>query len=413
MRCDCLVLGAGMVGISAALHLQARGREVVLVDRRGAAEETSYGNAGIIQREGVLPYAFPRDLRRLLRYALNRAPEAHIHWRAMPALAPFLYRYWRAGTPDQVAATARAALPLVERCLAEHEALMDEAGIAHLLRRTGYLKVYRDPALLEAEIVADEAAARTYGVTFEPADRSRIQALEPHLQGPLAGAVYMPQPMSVGDPGAVGKAYAELFMRRGGRLLTADAMLVERDASGWRLPRAEGAIEAKDIVVALGPWSGNLLAQRGIRIPLFVKRGYHLHIAPAGNASLSRPVIDGENGFVLAAMTRGIRITSGAEFAPLGAPPTPVQLDKVEPLARALLPLRERTEQPAWLGNRPCLPDMLPMLGAVPGHRGLWVDTGHHHLGFTLGPVTGRLLAEMITGATPFTDPAPYRVDRF
>lgn len=402
-----------MVGISAALHLQARGRDVVLVDRRGAAEETSYGNAGIIQREGVLPYSFPRDIGRLLRYAINGAPEAHIHWRALPGLAPFLYRYWRAGAPEQVAATARAALPLVERCLAEHEALMAEAGIAHLLRRTGYLKIYRDAARLEAEIVADEAASRAWGVIFEPVDQDRIHALEPHLQGPFAGAVYMPQPMSVGDPSAVGKAYADLFVRRGGRLLTGDATLVERDATGWRLPRAEEAIEATELVVALGPWSGHLLAQRGIRIPMFVKRGYHVHMAPARNATLSRPVIDGENGFVLAAMTRGIRITSGAEFAPLGAPATPVQLAMVEPLARALLPLGERTNEPVWLGNRPCLPDMLPMVGPVPGHRGLWVDTGHHHLGFTLGPVTGRLLSEMITGAAPFTDPAPYRVDRF
>jgi D-amino-acid dehydrogenase len=112
-------------------------------------------------------------------------------------------------------------------------------------------------------------------------------------------------------------------------------------------------------------------------------------------------------------MSGGIRLTTGAEFARHEARPTPVQLGKVEPLARALFPLGDRVEIAPWLGARPCLPDMLPMIGALPGHSGLWIDSGHHHLGLTLGPVTGRLLAEMMTGQAPFTDPRPYRADRF
>src|SRR4051794_26316184 len=98
MRTDVLVLGAGIAGVSVALHLQQRGRAVVLIDRRGACEETSFGNAGLIQREGIVPYAFPRDPGKLLQYALNRLPEARIDWRALPALAPWLWRYWRNGS---------------------------------------------------------------------------------------------------------------------------------------------------------------------------------------------------------------------------------------------------------------------------------------------------------------------------
>ena len=108
-------------------------------------------------------------------------------------------------------------------------------------------------------------------------------------------------------------------------------------------------------------------------------------------------MIDVDGGYVLSAMTRGIRLTTGAEFARLDAPPTPVQLAKVEPMARDLFPLGEPVDAKPWLGRRPCLPDMLPAIGPVPGRRGLWLDLGHHHLGFTLGPVTGRLLAEMMT----------------
>src|SRR5262245_47699222 len=142
MRCDVIVLGAGMVGVSAALALQQRGRNVVLIDRRPAAEETSYGNAGLIQREGVVPYAFPHEIGKIVRAALNLNPQSNLHWRALPWLAPSLYRYWRYGTPERIEATARAARPLVERSIAEHEVLLEAAGIAHVARRTGYLKIY-------------------------------------------------------------------------------------------------------------------------------------------------------------------------------------------------------------------------------------------------------------------------------
>jgi D-amino-acid dehydrogenase len=138
-----------------------------------------------------------------------------------------------------------------------------------------------------------------------------------------------------------------------------------------------------------------------------------MHFRVLGDATLNAPVLDFENGYVLAPMCRGIRLTTGAEFAPRDAPATPVQLSKVEPIARGLFPLAERIDDKPWVGARPCLPDMLPMIGPIPGHRGLWADFAHHHLGFTLGPVSGRLLAEMMTAEATFTDPSPYRADRF
>ncbi len=413
MQADVLVLGAGMVGVSAALALQLRGRNVVLVDRRPAAEETSYGNAGLIQREGVVPYGFPRDWRIILKSALNQTTQSNLHWGALPWIAPSLYRYWRYGTPDRIEATTQAAAPLVERSLDEHEALMMASDCEHLVRRTGYLKVFRDEALLAAELEIDKRVRRVWGVVSEAKTEAELRALEPSLQGRLAGGILLPQPWSVSDPSALAKAYARLFVERGGSFLTADASTLERTADGWQVQRVEGAIQAKDAVVALGPWSGALLRRLGVRLPFFVKRGYHMHYRLAGNAAPARPLIDGDHGFLLSSMAHGIRLTTGAEFARHGAAPSPVQLGKVEPIARALFPLGERAETSAWLGARPCLPDMLPMIGAVPGHRGLWIDSGHHHLGFTLGPVTGRLLAEMMTGEAPFTDPRPYRVDRF
>jgi D-amino-acid dehydrogenase len=410
---DVIILGAGMVGVSAALHLQKRGRTVVLVDRRGAAEETSYGNAGLIQREGVVPYPFPNDPLKIAQYAFNMLPEANLHYSALPKIAPWLYRYWRASSPEGQAKTAAGAKPLIENCVTEHEALMSEAGITGMLRRTGYLRIYRSKDKLDAAIAKETIDRDKYGVNFTVIDAQKIQELEPHLSNGLAGGLLMPDPVSVPDPGAVGKAYADLFVRRGGKFLRGEARSLTSVNGGWQVLCADGPVTAKQVVVALGPWSGDVMQNQGYGVPLGVKRGYHMHYKAKGNATLNRPILDTDNGYVLSPMSRGLRLTTGAEFALRDAPPTPVQLGKVEPAAFKLFPLEARVEPTPWMGARPCFPDMLPMISEIPGHAGLWADFGHHHLGFTMGPVTGRLLAEMMTGEKPFTDPRPYRADRF
>jgi D-amino-acid dehydrogenase len=410
---DVIVLGAGMVGVSTALHLQKRGRSVVLVDRRGAGEETSYGNTGIIQREGVVPYPFPRNISLMAQYALNMRTEANLHWTALPTIAPWLYRYWQASTPARLAQTARGARPLIERCILEHEALMIDAGITGMMRRTGYLRFYRSPEALQAEVRKDEELRKTYGVNFEVVDGRKLAELEPHLRGPGVGGVWMPEPASVADPGGVTKAYARLFTERGGRFLNGDAGTLVPARGGWQVHAGDGPITAGAAVIAMGPWSNDLLRPLGYRIPLGFKRGYHMQYKAEGNATLNRPLIDIQHGYALTPMVRGIRLTTGAEFALRDAPPSPVQLGKVEPLAREIFPLGARVDAGPWMGRRPCLPDMLPIVARAPRHDGLWLNFGHHHLGFTMGPVTGRLLAEVMTGEAPFTSPEPYRADRF
>ena len=414
IKYDTIVLGAGMVGISTALQLQRRGQAVALVDRRPAAEETSYGNTGIIQSEAVMPYSFPRDIGSIVAHAFNTKTDAYLHWSALPHLAPWLYQYWRHGTPQRVMRSAKAANPLIQSCLAAHRRFIEEAGVAHLVRDTGYLKVFRDAGQLEEATAASQRLQDQFDITYKPLDRAGISELEPHLTGAFAGGIHVDQPASVSDPSALGKAYAELFTKAGGAFLTADARTLEAIPGGWQVQNVAGAITAANAVVSLGPWSGQLLKPIvDMRVPLGTKRGYHMHYAASGNAGLSRPVLDTDHGYVITSMAAGIRLTTGAEFARMDAPPTPVQLERVEPIARKLFPLAERLDETPWLGRRPCMPDMLPVIGAIPGHKGLWANFGHHHLGLTLGPITGQLLAEMMTGEAPFTDPAPYRIDRF
>jgi D-amino-acid dehydrogenase len=303
--------------------------------------------------------------------------------------------------------------PLVERCILEHEALMADAGLLGALRRTGYLRVYRSPQALEAAIFKDEADRHAYGVNFKSVDARGVGELEPHLKGPIAGGILMPDPVSVDNPGGVVKAYARLFEERGGRIALGDARTLRQLKDGWEVALGSELIAARAAIVALGPWSDDVFRPLGYRIPLNVKRGYHMHFRAQGNATLARPVLDAQNGYALAPMAAGIRLTTGAEFALRDAPPTPVQLERVEPSARDLFPLGERLDPHPWIGRRPALPDMLPIIGRAPRHEGLWFNFGHHHWGFTLGPVSGRLLAEMMCGEEPFTDPLLYAAGRF
>jgi len=413
LRADVLVLGAGMVGVGAALHLQQRGRDVILVGRHElAGEETSYGNGGIIECASVFPYMFPRDFVQILQYAINRTPQVRYHFSELPAFLPWVVRYFLASSPARSLHSAMAELPLIRRSLIEHEALIAEAEVPELLRRTGWIKLFRSDTTL-ANAARDFERAKHYGVAGEILDSRAIALREPNLTGEFAGAIYLPAPGFVPDPGGLAKAYAALFKRKGGRFLVGDARTLEQDAGGWRVAGSGGAAVAREVVVALGPWSDLVFGPLGYSIPLGVKRGYHLDLAPRGNAVLNHPVLDSDFGYLLAPMNRGIRLTTGVEFARRDAPPTPIQLRRALPRAHALFPLGDAVDAKPWIGARPCLPDMLPVIGKAPRHAGLWFDFGHQHHGLTLGPATGRLLAEIMTGEKPFADPGPFAAERF
>lgn len=413
MRVDAIVLGAGIIGVSTALQLQKRGRAVALVDRRGPGEETSFGNSGLIQREGVYPYGFPNDFGALIRYALNNATDAHYHLAALPRIAPFLARYWLHSRPERHQAIARLYAPLIAHSVAAHAALIEEAGAGDLMRQRGWIKLFRTQREMDLQLREAEALRRDFGVESAGLDRCALAEMEPHLDASLVGGLHWTEPVSTIDPHALTLAYVGLFERLGGRLLRGDATTLAEASGGWRVTTADGPVEAAAAVIALGPWAETVTNRLGYRIPFAVKRGYHMHYAPAGGAVLHHSVLDAERGYLLAPMAQGIRLTTGAEFAMRDAPKTPVQVDRAEFVARTLFPLAERLDAEPWMGARPCTPDMMPIIGPAPRHRGLWFAFGHAHHGLTLGPVTGRLIAEMMTGETPFTDPKPYRADRF
>jgi D-amino-acid dehydrogenase len=411
-RTDAIVLGAGMVGVSAAVHLAKRGLSVALVDRRGPGEETSYGNAGIIEGNTYFPYPFPLKPTALLKIAFKLAPEANYHLSYLPRLAPWLFAYLRHSTPEAMFDFAERMRPLFAASIDEHEKLMRESHAERYLRTNGWLKIYRTTRAFDAAKPDLDAIAEA-GLSFEPLDVNGAMALEPGLSPVFERGIFWPQAASVSNPLAVTRAYADLFKSLGGVSLTGDARSLHRSDGRWRVDTSEGPVDAPVAVVALGPWGADVLEPLGIDLPLEVKRGYHRHFKPDGNKGLNRPVLDAEVGYAVVPMEQGLRLTTGAEFAARDAKPTPVQFDRLMPQARALFPLGEPIEAEPWMGRRPCFPDSKPVIGPAPGQSGLWLDYGHAHWGLTLGPVSGRLLAEMITGEVPFTDPAPYSAERF
>jgi D-amino-acid dehydrogenase len=411
-RVDTIVLGAGIVGTSIAVHLAKRGVAVALVDRGGPGEGTSYGNSGIIEGNTLFPPAFPSSFSALLRVALKRAPEANYHLSFLPQVAPWLLAFRAASQPERLIETAHIMRPLMARAVTEHEALSAEAGAAKYFRYTGWLKLYRSDTSFAAQARELELAAR-FGIANVPLDGDAARALEPSLKPAFRHAVHWTGAVSVSNPLAVTRAYAARFAALGGLSLTGDARTLHRADGHWRVDTAAGPLDANDVVVALGPWTPDLIGPLGIKLPMAVKRGYHWHFRPRGNAGLSRPVLDADNGYIITPMEQGIRITTGAEFAARDAPPTPVQFDRVLPRARELFALGEAVEPKPWMGSRPCFADSRPVIARAPNQRGLWLAYGHGHWGLSLGPATGRLIAEMMTGATPFCDPAPYAVERF
>lgn len=408
---EVLVLGAGMVGTCTALELTLRGYAVTLVDRRAPGGETSYGNAGVIQREAVEPYAFPRDWPTLITAALGRRLDIRYQLGGLWAAAPQLLRYWWHSAPKRHRAISRDYASLIAHATREHERYMAMAGAESLVQRQGLRLVYRRPQALERALRHADRLRREYGIAFVALDGQALAQAEPALRMRLPGALHWLDSWSVRDPGALVECYARLFVQRGGRLLHGDASSLRRHLGAWQVATQAGLVDAPQVVVALGPWADSCIRRLGYRLPLFVKRGYHRHYS--GGANLEVPTLDAERGYVLAPQSRGLRLTTGAELAQIDAAPSLHQLHGAEAEAQRLLDLGRAVEQAPWLGNRPCCADMKPIIGRAPRHDGLWFNFGHGHQGFTLGPASARLLADLMQGEEPFLDGRGFSPARF
>ncbi|WP_404341636.1 NAD(P)/FAD-dependent oxidoreductase [Vreelandella venusta] len=408
-----VVLGAGMVGVSIAWQLQQRGYQVTLVDRRQPGRETSFGNAGIIQREAVRPYPFPRDMKTILSVLPNRRVDIRYRPTGMVNAASPLLSYWHHSSSRLYKKIVPEYASLIQLCLEAHAPMIEASGADHLVRREGWLEIYRTQEKLAKRVKEAEEARELYGVQFTVLDREALSEKEPQLGEKIIGAIHWLDPWTVADPGGLVAAYAASFEAMGGRVVQADITGVTQQGDTWTVTTSEEVLNVDQVVMALGPWAGQWMKPLGYHFPTFVKRGYHMHYATQPKAKLNYWLMDAEVGYLLAPMNAGVRLTTGAELDRLESPADEEQLGAAEKVARTIFPLAERKDSAAWKGARPCLPDMKPVIGPAPRHPGLWLAFGHGHQGFTLGPATGQLLADMMEDKPTAIDMAPFRADRF
>jgi D-amino-acid dehydrogenase len=407
---DVVVLGAGIVGVSAGVAARQRGLSVVLVDRREPGSETSYGNAGVLSSGSILPLNKPSLWSALPTYLTNR--HAALRWDPAWVVRniDWVARFLANATASQTRPRATALHGLIGASLKLHREWIVKADAAQRIRETGWLKVWRSDALEAAK--QEQAFLAEYGIASDLLDRQAISALEPNIVPVYKVGLLHTQTASVDSPGAVVKAYARMFVGSGGELRQSDIKTIERDGDGWRVRLADGAIAARHVVVALGPWSADLLRPLGYRVPLASERGYHQEFKPNPARSLQRPIHDAEGSFLMTPMEQGIRVTTGVELTERDAPSSYAQLDAVVPVARGVVEFGEAVGEP-WRGSRPTLPDSLPMIGPAPRHPGLWLAFGNQHIGFTTGPATGAAIAAMIGGAAPAFDVGAFSPSRY
>ncbi len=405
-----IVVGAGIVGVSCALYLQRDGHRVTLVDRDEPGSGTSFGNAGGVVSTSCTPLATPRNLKAVPSMLFDPLGPLVVRWRYLPKLLPWLIRFLRESAPDRVEHNSRAIAALGAGSLDAWYDLLRSTRSEDLIKPLGWLKVYETEAGFAAAAFEREMMDRR-GHRYEILNADELRQLEPALAPIYRHGYHQPDCAFIVNPKRAVDSLAAAFAAGGGRIERAEVTGFELNGAARQVVTTAGPLETDAIVLACGAWSRGLARELGAAVPLETERGYHLML-PQPARSLNRPTNNGEHSFVLTPMEHGIRLASQVELAGLDAPPDYRRVRALLPQVKRMLPSLETTEQSVWLGFRPTLPDSKPVLGASPRHRGVYFAFGHNHLGLTHGPVTGRIVADLVAGRDPGLDMAPYRADR-
>lgn len=389
------IVGAGVVGAAIAYTLSRRGAHVTLIDRAEPGRGCSYGNAGALSPGSVVPLALPGIARSLPRLLLDPESPLHLPLAYLPRALPWLSRFLAASRPERVAAIAERLAALNNGAVEHHVALAREIGAADLIRRTGHLHVYPDASALAKDAYAWSLRQR-HGVRFERLDRAGLEGLEPGLSPRYGAGVWLPDQAAVINPFRYVQQIVRAFVVRGGRLVRDQVRAIEPDLPrGWSVLTAEGRQNVDHVIVAAGVHSGPLLETLGVRLPIESQRGYHVTFRGVASP-VSRVVVLADRKAFVTPMEQGFRIAGTVEFGGLTRPANPRRSALLARFAREAFADVAGAEESHWMGHRPCTPESLPLIGPVASRHGLWVATGHGHLGLTQSVNTAQLLADAI-----------------
>ncbi len=409
---EAIVVGAGLVGICAALALQEKGFAVRIIDRDGAAEGTSFGNAGVISPWSCVPQSVPGILKNVPNWLLDPEGPLALRWSYIPQLMPWMLKFLQAGALSRLPAIADAMLAVNRPNLDMYHQLLAGSGEEDLVQDCLYLHAYRsaDGANLDD---LKWRLRRERGVELQVLRGGEIREVEPELTPEIKSAVVITRQGRTVNPGRLGKVLAAKAEAQGAKFLRGRVeKIVPETDGGYRIDTDQGSHLSKTVVLAAGAWSVRLLAALGVRVSLEAERGYHLVFNDPG-ISLNHSIMDADRKFVTSSMEMGVRSAGTAEFGGLDAAPNYRRAKMFTRLTKNLLPNINTEATEEWSGVRPSSPDSVPYIGAAPGHPRLFCAFGHGHLGLTGAPMTGRMIAALASDEPLNIDMTPYRLDRF
>lgn len=407
-----VVIGAGIVGISTALYLQKDGHQVTVVDRVDPGEGTSKGNAAVIASESCIPVATPGILWDVPKMLMDPLGPLAIRWSYLPKLAPWLLRFVAASGEKKVEQISIALRSALTQALPAHKELAALAGQSLMIKETGWLGIFEKDEKF-ASYQWDLALQKRRGVEFQILKQEEIRQFEPSLQPLYKHAVYYPENAYVTDNFALVQRLAAHFVGAGGRILKSEVQGFEIGPSGPTHVRAGGDKIACDaVVVACGAWSKKLAQMLGHNVPLETERGYHVTLPKAGKMP-RMPLYSGDHSFAITPLEVGLRFAGTVELGGLEAAPNYARAEKLMVHGRRMFGELNEEGRSDWMGFRPSMPDSVPVISQGGRFRNTYFAFGHGHIGLTLGPVTGRIIADIAAGRDPGLDLRPFRIDRF
>ena len=391
------VIGAGIIGVCIAYALRKRAFAVTLIDRDDPGRGCSFGNSGALSAGSVAPLAVPGLLASLPRMLRDPEGPLYLPLHHLPQALPWLVQFALSARPAQVAKSARALAALHAGAIAAHVALAQEIGVPELIVARGHLHLYPDAAA-QGKDATSWRLRKEYGYGFEKLDRAAILDLEPAIPARYGLGMFLRDHATVRNPFRYVHAIARAYLARGGELQRASVRRVRPGREGaWEVVTERKTASFAHVVVAAGVWSRELLDPLGVRLALESQRGYHVQFR--GASPVSRTVVLADRKIFVTPMEEGLRVGGTVEIGGVRAPPNARRAALLARIAHETFPDLDPAGASTWMGNRPCTPDSVPVIGAVGARPGLWVATGHGHLGLTESVNTADLIAAALAHA--------------
>lgn len=406
-----IVIGSGVVGLGCASYLTRFGHAVTLIDRVEPGRSTSYGNAGGIANTFVAPLAMPGLMKRYIKYYLDPEGPVSFRWAHMPALIPFMWQFFRNCRPERVKECTEALAAFMPPAYEAWEPLFKDAGLMPLVRHNGGLWVYKDDATLDKDMPFWNSR-RDAGLEFHRLSDDELRQSEPAVSREWKAAVLEPDWHSVANPYDISAGLERHLRTRGATFVQAEVRGFDKGADGVRAVITDKGNYAGDMVlIAAGAWSHKLASQLGSKVPLESQRGYHVTLPKAG-LETRHIIVVGSAKIAISTLNVGVRIVGASAFPGVDAPPDWSQAKMVLSWGKRVLPALNTEGMTEWFGERPLTPDSIPVMGRSPHYKNVFYAFGHSHMGLTTGGVTGRLMAQMMSGQQTPIDMRPYRIDR-